>query len=294
MLDIRPLLPTRASSPRAAIFLSGSGSNAEQLLRRWRGDKAPGFEIAALVTDRPDKSRAPAIADAYDVPLIAHDIREFYWQRGCRRITIATEEGRQIRQEWTDELRERLAPFRIDFGLFAGFVPLTNLTDTLPCLNVHPGDLTYTPDGERFLVGLHTVPIERAILAGLPYLRTSVILAEPYSGQGDDMDSGPILGVSGKVPVDLRGSSVEQLREIAAKRPPKRPVGGFKDALEALAEHNQELLKEGGDWIVFPRVVWAYAAGSYARDETGQLLYQGEPVQSVVFTEDSATPIPVQ
>ncbi len=287
MSSIRPLLPAlKGAVPRAAIFMSGSGSNAEKLLERWRRESPP-LEIVALVTDRPESSRAMELGATYDVPVIRHDIRAFYFDRGCRRITIATPEGRRIRQEWTDELRVRLASFDIDFGLFAGFVPLTNLTRHLPCLNVHPGDLTWLKDGERHLVGLHTIPIERAILEGLGYLRTSVILAESYSGKGDDMDSGPILGISGKVIIDLQGASLAELRELAAARPVQRPVGGFCDRLEAIAEHNQELLKRGGDWVVFPEVVWAFAGNRYAVDGGGGLLYRQadawQPVRTVIY-----------
>ena len=45
--------------------------------------------------------------------------------------------------------------------------------------------------------------IERAILEGLDELRSSVIVALPYTGSGGDMDNGPILGLSPAVPVTL-------------------------------------------------------------------------------------------
>ncbi len=297
MGSIKPMLQVNGERlPRAAIFLSGSGSNAERILERYREDPTPPLAIAALVTDRPDRSRAVELGSSFDLPVIAHDIKAFYHERGCRRITIATPEGRAIRAAWTDALRERLAPLGIDFGLFAGFVPLTNLTATLPCLNVHPGDLTYLKDGQRYLVGLHTVPIERAISEGLDHLRTSVILAESYSGKGDDMDSGPILGVSPKVPIDLRGHDLYELRQIAARRPAERPAGGYGDLLEAIAEHNQERLKIGGDWVVFPPVAWAFAEGRFGLDGSRLCYRQNgdwQPVQTVEFGPDGMRIIPV-
>jgi len=298
MSEWRPLLGVEQSGrpARTALFLSGSGSNAEVMLKRWRADAAPPLQIMALVTDRPDKSRALELGQRYDVPVIAHDIRAFYFRHGCRRITIATEEGRLLRTAWTDELRTHLAPLELDFGLFAGFVPLTNLTATLPCLNVHPGDLTYEVDGRRYLVGLHTIPIERAILAGLGALRASVILAESYSGKGDDMDSGPILGVSPSVPIDLQGYTLDELRAEAARRPAERPVGGFQDILEQIAEVNQEQLKCAGDWVVFPQVTWAFAAGRYAVAGDGSLGWRrGDewlPVPTVEISPEAATPWP--
>lgn len=274
--------------PRAAIFLSGGGSNAERLLGGLR-DAGPAatWECAALVTDAPATSRAAELAKTFGVPLVANDIREFYKAGGETRVTLATPKGRELREAWTCALRQQLAPHQPDFGILAGFVPLTNLTGDFPCLNVHPGDLTYLKDGQRWLVGLHTFPIERAILEGLDELRSSVIVALPYTGSGGDMDNGPILGLSPAVPVTLGGKPLEYWQEAAAKRPAQRPPGGWKDELEALAAVNQNNLKEGGDWIVFPETVAAFARGLYARDDQGGLLIRAGngwlPIETVVY-----------
>ena len=292
MSTVKRLLPEQgAGPPRIAIFLSGSGSNAEQILRRVQSHTdAPVLEAAALVTDRPERSRARALGREFDVRVVENDIRAFYRERGADRVSVATPEGQRIRQAWTDVLRAQLAPLRIDFCVFAGFVPLTNLTNDYPCLNVHPGDLGYLKNGERYLVGLHTVPIERAILEGLEALRSSVILALPYTGAGGDMDAGPILGVSGPVPIDLADDDLETLRAVAAARPPERPRSGFRDRLEAVAQHNQEKLKRAGDWVVFPPVVFDFARGRFGQDKTGQLHYRiasrWHPVDTVVYGRD--------
>ena len=246
--------------PNVAIFLSGSGSNAEKLIEAVRRLEKPVLNLSALVTDAPETSRAREIAANYGIPLIEHDIRKFYHERGETRVSIMTEAGQRIREEWTNELRRRIAPLKLNFGVFAGFVPLTNITGDFPCLNVHPGDLTYLKEGRRYLVGLHTIPIERAILEGLDYLRSSVIVVEPYTGSGDkEMDSGELLGVSPKVPVDFMGATLEELRACASKRPAMRPKGGYGDLLEAVAKHNQERLKEGGDWLVLPEATIEFA-----------------------------------
>jgi len=289
MTSVTPLLAkaNTEAKARVAIFLSGSGSNAEKILQQERrmGPDAP-FETVVLVTDAPETSRAGELGRTFDLPVIANDIRSFYRAKGETRVSIATPEGQTLREEWTCELREQLAPYRIDFGILAGFVPLTNLVGDFPCLNVHPGDLTYLKDGQRYLVGLHTVPIERAILEGLGHLRSSVIQALPYSGQGDDMDNGPILGISPPVPIDLQGSTLEELLQCVDTRPEKRPKSGFGDRLEELAEHNQNLLKEGGDWIVFPPVVMDFARGRFGV-ETGALHYRTGnkwlPIETVVY-----------
>jgi folate-dependent phosphoribosylglycinamide formyltransferase PurN len=289
MENVVPFLTiTTGQRPRAAIFLSGSGSNAERLLAgiREAGDSAP-LEIAVLATDAPETSRARELANAFGLPLVEHDIRAFYRDRGLNRVSIATAEGRRVRQEWTDVLRARLAPFKLDFGILAGFVPLTNITGDFPCLNVHPGDLTYLKNGERYLVGLHTIPVERAILEGLPSLRSSVIIAQPYEGSGGNMDSGPILGISEPVDIDLGDHPLAELAACAAARSERRPPGGYGDLLEEVAEHHLERLKTDGDWVVFPPVVWDFAKGRFAADAHGRLCYQAggkwQPVETVVY-----------
>lgn len=291
-MAIRPFLSLAAGRcPRAAVFLSGSGSNAERLLEDLAAPAADApYQIAVLVTDAPAASRAVEIGTRFAIPVVANDIRAFYRERGEARVTLATPRGRELRELWTAQLRLQIAPFQIDFGILAGFVPLTNITGDFPCLNVHPGDLTYLKNGQRHLVGLHTVPIERAILEGLDHLRSSVIVALPYTGRGDDMDNGPILGISEPVPIDLRESTLDALRALAARRPSPRPPGGYGDRLEEIACLNQDRLKRGGDWVVFPKAVRTFAQGGYGTDETGQLfLRRGEawqPIATIVFGRD--------
>lgn len=275
-------------APHAALFMSGTGSNAERILERCRqaGGQCP-LRPVVVVTDCPETSRAREIAAEFDLPLVENDIRAFYRARGLQRMTIQTDEGRAARQAWTDQIRAALEPFDVTFGVLAGFVPLTNLTADFPCLNVHPGDLTYVKDGRRHLVGLHTVPIERAILGGLDSLRSSVIVAQPYEGGGDNMDSGPILGISEAVSIDLDGYRLERLAACLDERPDKRPKDGYGDVLESVARKNLEKLKVNGDWRVFPRVVFDFARGLFGLDAAGELCYRmvnrWHPVETIVF-----------
>ena len=274
MSNVTPLLPqSKNHKPHTAIFLSGGGSNAEKIINAVRALEDAPLELKALVTDAPKTSRANELGKTYKLPVISVDIREFYAKHGESRVSIATPKGQELRKAWTDEVRRLIAPLKLDFAIFAGFVPLTNLTGDLPCLNVHPGDLTYLKDGERLLVGLHTIPIERAILEGMDSLRSSVIIAQPYTGGGSEMDSGPVLGISGEVPVDLDGASHAALLADMRKRPSLRPRGGFGDRLEAVAKRNQEILKRNGDWVVFPRAVIDYAEGRFGMAENNQLMY---------------------
>lgn len=269
--------------PKAAIFMSGNGSNAEKILEFIQAENA-GWKPKVIVTDRPEQSRAVEIAQCFQLPVIKHDIKAFYQQHGMTKVSLKDEAGREIREKWTHKLRELLKPYQIDFGILAGFIPLSNITSDFPCLNVHPGDLTVEKDGKRILIGLHTIPIERAIYDGLDSLRSSVIIAQTYTGSGGEMDSGPILGISTPVKIDLMGYSLEELKKIYENRPAQRPIGGFKDELESVAKHNQELLKQGGDWTVFPPAIANFAQGNYAMNEEGKLHFNDNDEWKIIKT----------
>jgi len=275
--------------PNVAIFLSGSGTNADNLLSTLKnyGDL---WTPSIIVTDAPKTSRAFEIAKKFNLKTIFLDIREFYKDRGEQRVSLKSENGRRIRDEWTNELRNLIKPFNIDFGLLAGFVPLSNITTDFPCLNVHPGDLTVEKNNSRLLVGLHTIPVELAIINEYDYMRSSVIIAQNYTGKGGEMDTGPILGVSKKIPIDLKGHKIESLIDIYNSRPSKRPKGGYADILEELAKKNQELLKIYGDWTVFPAVVAQFASGGYAENNNNLFFRNNknwEKIKTVEFAEQT-------
>ncbi len=200
-----------------------------------------------------------------------------------------TTRGQEIRKEWTEALRTKLKPYNIDFGILAGFVLMTNITNDFPCLNVHPGDLTVEQDGERILVGLHTIPIEAAILQGITSMRSSVIIAQAYTASGGGMDSGPILGISTPVEIDFDGNSLDSLRSCNKKRPQIRPICGYKDLLEEVSKKNQERLKVDGDWIVFPQVIEDFASGKFGYDSPETLYYKSEGSWQKIKTVEYGT-----
>jgi len=252
--------------------MSGSGTNAEALLRYRAEHSGCRFVPALIVTDAPETGRAREVAARWNVPLAELDIRAFYAARGEEAISLVSDRRRAIRAEWTDALRALIAPWKIEFGVLAGFVPLCNIAADMPCLNVHPGDLTREAGGKRILAGLHYRPVETAILAGHPALRSSVILAQPFEGSGEaDMDSGPVLGVSAPMPVELDGETTGSLAAVQALRT-RAP---YRDRLRELAERNLERLKVCGDHVVLPRVADDFAAGRFGVDG-GKLCFRDD------------------
>jgi len=239
--------------------MSGGGTNAAAVLEYTRARRCA-FRPAVLATDAPRESRAAELGARYGLPVVGLNLREFYRERGESSIRLDSPHRRELRQEWSEALYALLAPYAPELGILAGFIPLTNLTGRLPCLNVHPGDLTLEDSaGRRLLAGLHIVPVERAILAGYGELRSSVILAQPYTGDGSaEMDSGPVLGVSAAMPLDLEGATAAELAAEAAARIPGHVPD---DRLRALARSNVERLKSAGDHVVLPRAAEDFAAG---------------------------------
>lgn len=272
------------------IFLSGTGSNAEALLEYSKKSECE-FEVSALFTDRPSRCRALEIGRKFNKPVLSHDIFEFYHSRGEKGIGLINERRIHLRDEWTREVEKIIADagYKPDFILLAGFEPLSNITNDFVTLNVHPGDLTVERNGKRYLNGLALKPIELAILDGFPCLKSSVIIAQPYTGRDEDVDSGPILGISKPMPIDFMGYTLEELSAADAARPAKRPKG-HTDILHEVANHNQDLLKKWGDHVIFPQVANDYAKGLFEiRD--GKTFYCGKQVKTVEYTLESITPV---
>lgn len=286
----KPLFPKLDRPARVIVLMSGSGSNAEVLIRASRMENSS-FTICALVTDRPERCRAREIASMYHLPLVECDIFDFYKRNGENSIRLDTPHRRELRNEWNALLEKAIEPFAPDFGALAGFVPLTNLAAKLPLLNVHPGDLTATDEtGRRLYTGLHHLPVELAILDGVSGLRSSVILAQPYSGDGNsDMDSGPVLGVSGPVAPKLDGAILSRLKKLYEIRIPGVTPS---DRLREVADASLEELKYHGDHVIFPRVVSDFALGKYAVDANEQLYYEIDssfvPVETIEYPEGAA------
>lgn len=98
------------------------------------------------------------------------------------------------------------------------------------------------------------------------------------------MDSGPILGISSPVKIDLGKNKLEDIIKIYESRPSQRPPGGYKDVLEEIAMQNQENLKINGDWVVFPPTVKDFASGKFGHDENNFLYYMVDGIWKKIKT----------
>ena len=77
MSPVQPFLPTaEGTRPSAAVFLSGSGSNALRILERWESlADACSYDVSVLVTDAPETSRARELGRTFGLPVVENDIR---------------------------------------------------------------------------------------------------------------------------------------------------------------------------------------------------------------------------
>lgn len=290
-LKVKPFVAEHTSVPVSVILcLSGVGSNAEVLLKRVAAGNS-GFKIAVLFTDQPEKSSAFKLGERFNVPVEALDIDKFYAEHGETDAKLSSPRRFELRELWSQKVWELLQPYQASFAVFAGFVPLNSLPDKLPCLNVHPGDLTVAnPDGSRRYAGLHIKPVETAILDGNSSLRSSVIMVQSPGADGKfEIDGGEILGISAPVPVELMGAGIEDLRsEFSARTKPP-----YQDRLREIARKNVENLKIHGDHVVLPLVTEAFARGRLGNDEKGNLCFKTEksgwvPARTVEFNADGS------
>ena len=100
---------------RSAVLLSGTGSNAEAVIKYCRQHKCA-FSVEVLVTDNPS-SRAAELSQTYNIPCIELDIRKFYAEHGEESIKLDTPRRQELRDLWSRELFKRLVPYGIELVL---------------------------------------------------------------------------------------------------------------------------------------------------------------------------------
>lgn len=240
---------------RVAAFMSGSGTNIRRLLEHEKAlkkqdGKAP-FETVFIFSDRSDgASKGETIALENGLPYFSYDIRTFHRKKGLKR-TVANEEGLSARRAYDQLAQKLIQAFDVDVIALGGYMSYTTLQG---CVNVHPADLSIVNgDGTRKYVGDHAV--KDAILAGEKTLRASTLWTD------EGVDSGPLLMVSGALPVTLPS--------------PLSDLEKFPEILNDIIDAHQERLKEAGDWKIFPRTIELISRGRFALDPQGRVYVDG-------------------
>jgi len=235
-------------------FLSGSGTNYQRIVER---DPNQNYLV---FTNRPGcegsikaKSNGHAVLELSHIPYFK-GAREKYGgsiPRNCPERELFE------RDIW--RLVENNLHAKPDLVCLAGYdLVFTDQTiDRYPSkiVNVHPGDTT------KGYVGLHWIPTAMAILAGDDEIRSTLFVADR------GLDTGPVLVQSRPIQIfqTLGASGPNDLHKVMvyAKTHSITTYKAFnetagvehKDSLKRICEHLQNVLKEQGDWEIYPFAV---------------------------------------
>lgn len=235
-------------------LMSGSGTNLveiieyERLLERKRGESP--YHVAVIFSDKA-KSNASTIGAKYDRPVVIRDKWGYYAQRGKPLNDL------EVRKQFDCENIEALEPFKAEVAAYAGYMSIaTNfLLNAYLGINVHPADLSIVDEkGKRKYRGANAV--RDAILAGEKQLRSTTHIVE------SEVDGGRILMISRPVEVVKHKYNVDLLTDDSF----------IKEDVDKM----QNMLKEKGDWIIFPKTLELIADGKFEQDDVGNIFFNGE------------------
>jgi len=257
---LTPLHNPKRGILRIAGLMSGSGTNLAKILEtEWEIKDTEGFspfEVVVIFTDCAD-SKAVKIGKSFNVPVVTHDIRAFYNSRNTPLRDLF------LRQEYDALTVMMLKPYVARAAAYAGYMSIATapLINAFMGINVHPADLSVEADGKRTYTGDHAV--RDAIVAHETTVRSTTHLIEP------EVDGGRLLMISPPMGIEIpKGASRE--------KPGDMPI---------IEDHNQDRLKEAGDWLIFPKTIEDIARGRFAMDETGLIHYDGEPIPNGIRLE---------
>lgn len=174
-------------------YCSGSGNTLWKVLELQREmeqtfEGCP-FEVVGIFSDNPN-SKAVETAIIENIPYKSIDIKEYYKNAG------APLKDRTIRAKYDAEAYDLIKEFNADIIILSGYVwAITDtIIDNYLVINVHPGDLSVMKNGKRLLAGHNG--IQAAFDSNMDFICSASHIVNK------NIDAGPILVISEKVPVD--------------------------------------------------------------------------------------------
>jgi len=148
---------------RVAVMCSRRAPGLDDLISR--SARGGSYVLAGVLTSSPECVEREQLASA-DVPLVVHDIHDFYARRGLPLRSL------DARREFDEESARLLAAFDPDLVILCGYLHIV----TVPLLEAHPDRVINIHDSDlpRF-PGLHAV--RDAVFAGERVTRSTVHLA---------------------------------------------------------------------------------------------------------------------
>lgn len=252
---LKPIINPAHGKLRVMGYCSGSGNTLWKAYELQRAmEQTPEgcpFEVVGIFADKP-ASKAVATAEQYGIPWEAIDIRQYYADRN------KPLKDRELRAQFDAEAMALVEKFHADMILLAGYVWATTdiILDNYLVVNVHPADLAVVDEtGHRLLAGANG--IKSAFAHNMDYLRASSHLATK------ELDAGPLLVRSPKVPVDYTPHEDEETR--------------FRHYLKLVNDQSR---------MVGARTVLELALGNFAVDDENHLYYKGEPMAQGLTIEN--------
>ena len=262
-MKLTPLHNPKDGKLRIAGLMSGSGSNLRKIVEHERELVNSPYEVCCIFSDD-STSKAAAIGAEFDLPVIYRDVFAFHKAKDMPLKNM------EVREEFDVETVRVLDLYGAQCAAFAGYMRIATekLTKSFISVNVHPGDLSVVDGSVRKYTGDNAV--EKAIRDGAKELRSSTILLESAVTDGKinslKVDCGRIFMISQSLEVQL-DVDIGMLE---------------KGKLKEIIDKHQSKLKEVGDWKIFPLTLQYLAEGRYAKDEKGNLYFDGKPTPNGV------------
>ena len=311
MTQLKPLYQPKPEPMKLAIFISGSGTNAQRIIDKYIDDRDKGvvaFEPILMFTDNPESRARHLAKEQYkdkgvELLYFPNSIQDFYRSVHCKDMR-----NMEARALYDLKQQSLLTDLGIDTVALAGYEWLVTeaIFNNFTTLNVHPGDkrLKFPGTNLPMLGGLGWVPSAKAIYIGENQVRSTVFLVD------EGLDTGANLSISApqQLHEDILGMPLEDRIKLlgdALKLVNATPIPGDLNSLNPfiraiskyIREHSelideeiaakfpivgygkegQNRLKEHGDWVIYPRTIDGLARGDFARDGNGLIHYKGVP-----------------
>ena len=244
--------PEEQGKMKAAVFMSGMGSNFKRLYSVQKNleniicEKTP-FEIVAVITDN---------SNAYEnAKKIVKDI-----SKDEKRISyISLNFGEMSEEKNRENFLKKLDNCKVNFGFLLGFMKILPpwLIEKIPCINIHPSPLNILDPNTNKRKYVGSDAVKQQILEEEEYLQATAHFVRKK------VDSGEILMLSDELKVNLDGYKLENIKKNS-------------NLLENIVKKNQESLKEKGDHIIIPKTVLLTALGKYYLNKFGELCCKNE------------------
>lgn len=278
---------------RLALFMSGSGTNAREIIKHAvaMGSDAP-YQPVLLFTDNSKAySNASRMSTTVAYPAgIDMGVQHMSWKAFKR--YRGEELGKETRRDYNQAQAVLLQQQGVDAVALAGWNWLVTepIYDGFVTVNVHPADLRRRDErGNPLYAGLGWVPSAKAILNGDDEVRSSVHVV------AKEVDKGPVLSVSQPVavPEDVREMDLAErtsllmatrdVRDYARMVRAAKKKGMEEEELRAefplyaYASDCQAALLRPGDWTIFPKTLEWLAQGRLALDEQHVVHFDEKP-----------------